>query len=456
MSDLKPVKQRGSFLEKLVRRTLETVGGSIDALFGRGRKKPDALPSTGDLGERLRRLIDSQVRTEKDGRRTAPHYIKLKYLWGQTSDEFHAALAKLRNELLIIAIDHINDNRYATLGAPKIETKSDVLTKGFSLSIGFSPEDATNAEKVELPASMFASLLPNNLQIAPPNTVAVTVNLTFPNGMQRERILEFPVDTKKNLVVGRIRECDLFIDDASVSKRHASLVMSADGNIKVADIGSSNGTFINGERVAYGKGYELHDGANLKFGDVGALLRWETPQPETFVTEAETESATVFAGNNEITIGVTSQLPDISTFDSNEPETVFHKNAAEFETVIGGKQNADDEPETVMTDFETNQTTELETLVGAETGKTQEIVTQNVVAPPANVTQPLVADDEFKTNFMPPSNDEFKTNLAPLDKETMANLKLTAELAKKQTTVIQPEHPNDFTGALDPTKISKS
>jgi len=52
--------RRESLVEKIVRRSLETVGGSVDNVFGRG-KKPDALPATSDLSERLRRMIDAQA-----------------------------------------------------------------------------------------------------------------------------------------------------------------------------------------------------------------------------------------------------------------------------------------------------------------------------------------------------------------------------------------------------------
>jgi pSer/pThr/pTyr-binding forkhead associated (FHA) protein len=48
--------------------------------------------------------------------------------------------------------------------------------------------------------------------------------------------------------VGRVPEMDIVIDNVSVSRRQAEIQQAADGWI-VRDIGSSNGTFVNGERL---------------------------------------------------------------------------------------------------------------------------------------------------------------------------------------------------------------
>jgi hypothetical protein len=48
--------------------------------------------------------------------------------------------------------------------------------------------------------------------------------------------------------VGRSRESDIFLVDPSVSRNHALLDVRG-GNLVVRDAGSTNGTFVNGERV---------------------------------------------------------------------------------------------------------------------------------------------------------------------------------------------------------------
>ena len=49
--------------------------------------------------------------------------------------------------------------------------------------------------------------------------------------------------------VGRAPESDVFLDDVTVSRRHAEIVRRTDGAFSVRDVGSLNGTYVNGEQV---------------------------------------------------------------------------------------------------------------------------------------------------------------------------------------------------------------
>ena len=51
-----------------------------------------------------------------------------------------------------------------------------------------------------------------------------------------------------DLLVGRSAECDVRLADDSVSRRHARLVFR-DGTWVIQDLGSTNGTIVNGQRV---------------------------------------------------------------------------------------------------------------------------------------------------------------------------------------------------------------
>ncbi len=53
----------------------------------------------------------------------------------------------------------------------------------------------------------------------------------------------------RTIVVGRAVTSDVPIYDPTISRRHAELSL-ADGGVKVKDVGSSNGTFLNGARIA--------------------------------------------------------------------------------------------------------------------------------------------------------------------------------------------------------------
>ncbi|MDA8311326.1 MAG: FHA domain-containing protein [Actinomycetota bacterium] len=48
---------------------------------------------------------------------------------------------------------------------------------------------------------------------------------------------------------GRHPESDIFLDDITVSRRHAEFTRGADGRMVVRDLGSLNGTYVNRERI---------------------------------------------------------------------------------------------------------------------------------------------------------------------------------------------------------------
>lgn len=54
--------------------------------------------------------------------------------------------------------------------------------------------------------------------------------------------------TKQVTVVGRATDADIVLDDPGVSRRHAEIHL-LDGQARVIDLGSTNGTYLNGERV---------------------------------------------------------------------------------------------------------------------------------------------------------------------------------------------------------------
>jgi DNA-binding winged helix-turn-helix (wHTH) protein len=67
--------------------------------------------------------------------------------------------------------------------------------------------------------------------------------------------------------IGRDPECDIHINDASVSRRHARITLAA-AVATLVDHGSKNGTRVNGTPID--APVELQDGDVLKFGQVSA------------------------------------------------------------------------------------------------------------------------------------------------------------------------------------------
>lgn len=71
----------------------------------------------------------------------------------------------------------------------------------------------------------------------------------------------FPTVAPRTLI-GRSPECDVFLDDVTVSRRHAELLHDGH-NFTIRDLGSLNGTFVNRSRV---ESAELHDDDEVQIG----------------------------------------------------------------------------------------------------------------------------------------------------------------------------------------------
>jgi len=59
---------------------------------------------------------------------------------------------------------------------------------------------------------------------------------------------EYPLSDAGELVIGRSSELDMVLIEDMVSRKHAKLTLASD-QITIADLGSTNGTFVNGEKV---------------------------------------------------------------------------------------------------------------------------------------------------------------------------------------------------------------
>ncbi len=71
-------------------------------------------------------------------------------------------------------------------------------------------------------------------------------------------------------VVGRDRDCAVRIDSATLSRRHARIVVTS-GEATVEDLGSKNGT--HGERAARHEPVVLKDSDQIDFGSVTMTYR---------------------------------------------------------------------------------------------------------------------------------------------------------------------------------------
>ena len=99
----------------------------------------------------------------------------------------------------------------------------------------------------------------------------------------------FELNVERN-TVGRVEDNTFQIADASVSSHHAEILLRG-AEILIRDVGSTNGTFINGEKITEAV---LQPGQTLRFGQVelkiddGAPLTAPAPAPKSAATPAPT------------------------------------------------------------------------------------------------------------------------------------------------------------------------
>ena len=82
------------------------------------------------------------------------------------------------------------------------------------------------------------------------------------------RSRDYPIDLP-SLVIGRADGNSIVIDDLSVARRHARLVIDS-GRLMVEDLGSASGTFIDGQRIPPSTLSLVGDDQVVRFGDVEA------------------------------------------------------------------------------------------------------------------------------------------------------------------------------------------
>ncbi|HZS37609.1 MAG TPA: GGDEF domain-containing protein [Polyangia bacterium] len=103
-----------------------------------------------------------------------------------------------------------------------------------------------------------------SLKVSTGDGPAVLVQV-YPPGPNLGR--RFPLSGEEH-IVGRLDEVDISIQEDAVSRRHARLYRDTRG-WTVEDLGSTNGSWVNDERIAR---RELHDGDMLRFGS--AILKF--------------------------------------------------------------------------------------------------------------------------------------------------------------------------------------
>ena len=126
--------------------------------------------------------------------------------------------------------------KYCSQCGSKMQPERPVDT---TTTISFGSSSDTDADRVDVPELTAADAAA--IEALPPESALLVVQ-RGPSAGSR-----FLLDTDE-VTAGRHPDSDIFLDDVTVSRRHAVFRRSPDG-YKVADVGSLNGTYVNRDRI---------------------------------------------------------------------------------------------------------------------------------------------------------------------------------------------------------------
>lgn len=206
-------------LQRFERRLERFVEGAFARVFRSGLQPVE-------IGRRLTREMDLRRAVAPRGV-LAPNTFKV-VLSSADRAKFEAFEEELVKELVEVAKDHAKQEGYIFLGPVSVAMETD------------------------------AALRPGTLLVAGDVVPGQgTATLTLPDG--RRVVLD-----QDKVTLGRLPECELAVADAGVSRRHAEVRRGADNTWVVSDLGSTNGTKVNGLRISDAR--QLEDGDEITVG----------------------------------------------------------------------------------------------------------------------------------------------------------------------------------------------
>ncbi|MCA9533321.1 MAG: DUF4388 domain-containing protein [Myxococcales bacterium] len=123
---------------------------------------------------------------------------------------------------------------------------------------------------------------------SPPSRPARAYALRFISGKYQGG--EFPLPENGEVVVGRSGELDMVLVEDMVSRRHAKITVT-NGQIFIQDLGSTNGSFVNGERIKRSK---LSEGDRVLIGT--SIIKVVATEGAATMREAKAALEDVAAG----------------------------------------------------------------------------------------------------------------------------------------------------------------
>jgi len=255
-----------------VLRSIESkIEGLFEGVFGRAFRT-HVQPV--ELARKLAKEMDEH-RSVSVSRVYVPNEYTV-YLSSGDRQQFASYEGSLVGELQEYLAEHARREAYALLTPPQvlITTDEDLATGEFGIATRVvQPEvplpKAAAAPSAEPAATMIyrprAPIVPEAVEQPPAEVEREVVTLTVDGR-------SYPV-TARQVVLGRSRECDIRVPDANVSRRHAE-VRQEGATHWVLDLGSTNGTEVNGRRVEREK---LSDGDRITIGSTDVVFGRSLP-----------------------------------------------------------------------------------------------------------------------------------------------------------------------------------
>ena len=197
------------------------------------------------------------------------------YLGADDREQFSSYEGSLVDELQQYLAEHARREQYALLSPPKVkfETDDDLTIGEFGIATRMvQQEGRRRVEAPEVPEGAE----PNATMIYRPKAPQATEAATPAElGVERE-VVTVSVDggrkvelTKRRTLIGRSKECDIQIEDASASRKHAEIRQEGTA-YWIIDLDSTNGLEVNGLRTQRAK---LDHGDKITIGATEIAFR---------------------------------------------------------------------------------------------------------------------------------------------------------------------------------------
>jgi Protein of unknown function (DUF3662)/FHA domain len=249
------------------------IGGMVEGVFGRTFRS-SVQPV--ELARKLAKEMDDH-RTISIHRVYVPSVYTI-YLNPADREQFTAYEAQMCSELEEYLVEHARREGYTTASRPVVtlETEDDLHVGMFGIAVDTAdeeeladrPDPAPERERPSIPeppSVPVAAPLPPvapGMPSAPPGSTMVYAPEPTPEPepepepaapSRAESVVvmwegrEFGIESPIT-VIGRSSECDVVVGDPNVSRRHAEIRRMGRG-YSLVDLGSTNGTEVNGQRV---------------------------------------------------------------------------------------------------------------------------------------------------------------------------------------------------------------